>query len=183
MPTVTVDLLVPWRYTDQGCKQKMCCRYVGRALALRERQYQGVAVDLRGIRAVLLPGTGSDDHYVRRAFSGPVRAARGGAGDAAPAAGPVDRRLSVRTGRRRPHRSDRRRRCLDRSRGGGGLGTGPSRSGGRGAGRAAALDRGARVCACGALRRAIRPPSCVPMGWPRRPSRCGHPARPGWPGS
>ena len=42
---------------------------------LRERQYQGVAVDLRGIRAVLLPGTGSDDHYVRRAFSGPVRAA------------------------------------------------------------------------------------------------------------
>ena len=43
--------------------------------ALRERQYQGMAVDLRGVRTVLLPGTGSDDHYVHRAFSGPLRAA------------------------------------------------------------------------------------------------------------
>ncbi len=33
----------------------------------------GVAVDLRGVRTVLLPGTGSDDHYVCRAFSGPLR--------------------------------------------------------------------------------------------------------------
>jgi pimeloyl-ACP methyl ester carboxylesterase len=31
-----------------------------------------VAVDLRGVTTVLLPGTGSDDDYVRRAFSGPL---------------------------------------------------------------------------------------------------------------
>jgi len=31
-----------------------------------------VAVDLRGVATVLLPGTGSDDDYVRRAFSGPL---------------------------------------------------------------------------------------------------------------
>ena len=36
-------------------------------------QYQGVAVDLRGVATVLLPGTGSDDDYVRRAFSGPLQ--------------------------------------------------------------------------------------------------------------
>ena len=35
-------------------------------------QYQGVAVDLRGVTTVLLPGTGSDDDYVNRAFSGPL---------------------------------------------------------------------------------------------------------------
>ncbi|GAB4605741.1 hypothetical protein MOKP31_25920 [Mycobacterium avium subsp. hominissuis] len=29
-------------------------------------------VDLRGVRAVLLPGTGSDDDYIHRAFSGPL---------------------------------------------------------------------------------------------------------------
>jgi len=36
--------------------------------------YQGVVVDLRGVTTVLLPGTGSDDDYVYRAFSGPLRA-------------------------------------------------------------------------------------------------------------
>jgi pimeloyl-ACP methyl ester carboxylesterase len=36
-------------------------------------QYQGVAVDLRGVTTVLLPGTGSDHDYVYRAFSGPLR--------------------------------------------------------------------------------------------------------------
>ncbi|MDT5119556.1 MAG: hypothetical protein QOE30_5295 [Mycobacterium sp.] len=36
-------------------------------------QYRGVAVDLRGVTTVLLPGTGSDDVYVNRAFSGPLR--------------------------------------------------------------------------------------------------------------
>ncbi len=36
-------------------------------------QYQGVAVDLRGVATVLLPGTGSDDDYVYRAFSGPLQ--------------------------------------------------------------------------------------------------------------
>ncbi|WP_144206390.1 alpha/beta hydrolase [Mycobacterium tilburgii] len=34
-----------------------------------------MAVDLRGVPTVLLPGTGSDDAYVDRAFSGPLRAA------------------------------------------------------------------------------------------------------------
>lgn len=32
-----------------------------------------MGVDLRGVTAVLLPGTGSDDVYVNRAFSGPLR--------------------------------------------------------------------------------------------------------------
>nr|WP_255731313.1 MULTISPECIES: alpha/beta fold hydrolase [Mycobacterium] len=35
-------------------------------------QYEEVAVDLRGVTTVLLPGTGSDDNYVYRAFSGPL---------------------------------------------------------------------------------------------------------------
>jgi len=38
-------------------------------------QYQVVAVDLRGVTTVLLPGTGSDHDYVYRAFSGPLREA------------------------------------------------------------------------------------------------------------
>ncbi|MBW0017908.1 MAG: alpha/beta hydrolase [Mycobacterium sp.] len=33
-----------------------------------------MAVDLRGVAAVLLPGTGSDDDYITRAFSGPLGA-------------------------------------------------------------------------------------------------------------
>lgn len=32
-----------------------------------------MAVDLRGVTTVLLPGTGSDDVYVKRVFSGPLR--------------------------------------------------------------------------------------------------------------
>jgi len=32
-----------------------------------------MAVDLHGVTTVLLPGTGSDDDYVRRAFTGPLR--------------------------------------------------------------------------------------------------------------
>jgi len=36
------------------------------------RQYRGVAVDLSGVTTVLLPGTGSDDDYVHRAFSRPI---------------------------------------------------------------------------------------------------------------
>jgi pimeloyl-ACP methyl ester carboxylesterase len=35
-------------------------------------QYRRVAVDLRGVTTVLLPGTGSDDEYVRRTFFGPL---------------------------------------------------------------------------------------------------------------
>lgn len=34
--------------------------------------YRGVVVDLNGVTTVLLPGTGSDDDYVHRAFSGPL---------------------------------------------------------------------------------------------------------------
>lgn len=37
-------------------------------------QDRPVAVNLRGVTTVLLPGTGSDDDYVRRAFSGPLQA-------------------------------------------------------------------------------------------------------------
>lgn len=37
-----------------------------------------MALDLAGLTAVLLPGTGSDDDYVHRAFAGPLR--RAGAG-------------------------------------------------------------------------------------------------------
>lgn len=33
-----------------------------------------MVVDLRGVTTVLLPGTGSDENYVYRAFSGPLRA-------------------------------------------------------------------------------------------------------------
>jgi pimeloyl-ACP methyl ester carboxylesterase len=37
------------------------------------RHDQGVAFDLHGTTAVLLPGTGSDDDYIRRAFCTPLR--------------------------------------------------------------------------------------------------------------
>jgi pimeloyl-ACP methyl ester carboxylesterase len=36
-------------------------------------QYLGVIIDLRGVSAVVLPGTGSDDDYISRAFGGPLR--------------------------------------------------------------------------------------------------------------
>lgn len=36
--------------------------------------YGEVVVDLRGVTTVLLPGTGSDENYVYRAFSGPLQA-------------------------------------------------------------------------------------------------------------
>src|SRR6516165_569070 len=50
-------------------------------------QYQGVAVDLRGVCTVLLPGTGSDDDYVYRAFSGALHDARAAVVAAAPRPG------------------------------------------------------------------------------------------------
>ena len=62
--TDTVDLLVPRRHIDQT-------HVLGPPVDAR--QYQGVAVDLRGVTTVLLPGTGSDDDYVYRAFSGPLQ--------------------------------------------------------------------------------------------------------------
>jgi pimeloyl-ACP methyl ester carboxylesterase len=64
VPTDTVDLLVPRRHADQT-------EVIG--LPERTRQYRGVSDELHGVTAVLLPGTGSDDGYVHRAFSGPLR--------------------------------------------------------------------------------------------------------------
>lgn len=64
MPTDTVDLLVPGRYTGETTHG-----WVFPATG----HYEGVTVDLRGVTTVLLPGTGSDDDYVYRAFSGPLR--------------------------------------------------------------------------------------------------------------
>ena len=58
-------------------------------------QYRGVAVDLRGVTAVLLPGTGSDDDYVHRAFSGPLQGVGAVLVTPPPAAASVDRRLPV----------------------------------------------------------------------------------------
>jgi pimeloyl-ACP methyl ester carboxylesterase len=36
-------------------------------------QYLGVVIELHGVSAVVLPGTGSDDDYISRAFGGPLR--------------------------------------------------------------------------------------------------------------
>jgi pimeloyl-ACP methyl ester carboxylesterase len=56
--------LVPRRHTDQTDDL---------GPLVDAGQYQGVAVDLRGVTTVLLPGTGSDDDYVHRAFFGPLQ--------------------------------------------------------------------------------------------------------------
>ena len=56
-PTDTVDPMVPDRHVG------------ARAVS----QYLGVSIDLRGVTTVMLPGTGSDDDYVTRAFAGPLR--------------------------------------------------------------------------------------------------------------
>lgn len=42
-------------------------------IAGNARHDHGVALNLNGVTAVLLPGSGSDDDYVYRAFSGPLR--------------------------------------------------------------------------------------------------------------
>lgn len=69
MPTATVDPLVPRRHKDTD---KDTGNDVGELVTTGH--YQRVAVDLRGVTTVLLPGTGSDDDYVYRAFSGPLHA-------------------------------------------------------------------------------------------------------------
>ena len=38
--------------------------------AMPPEQYLGVAIDLGGVTTVMLPGTGSDDDYIARAFAG-----------------------------------------------------------------------------------------------------------------
>lgn len=66
VPTVTVDLLVPAAPT-------------GPNLSLEQTSRPGsigkVGVDLRGVSTVVLPGTGSDDDYVRRVFAGALNEA------------------------------------------------------------------------------------------------------------
>ncbi len=42
-------------------------------MTTKDHSLATVAVDLRGVTTVLLPGTGSDDNYVARAFSGPLK--------------------------------------------------------------------------------------------------------------
>ena len=45
----------------------------GRRVSDNTRHHHGVVIDLCGVTAVLLPGTGSDDDYVRRVFWQPLR--------------------------------------------------------------------------------------------------------------
>lgn len=63
MPTDTVDLMVPQCQASAGV--------IG--IPATSGHYQGMVVDLRGVTTILLPGTGSDDNYVIRAFAGPLR--------------------------------------------------------------------------------------------------------------
>ena len=69
-----------------------------------------MAVDLRGVTTVLLPGTGSDDDYVYRAFSAALHEVGALSITPAAAAGPAHRRLSRCARQRGTGRPDRRRR-------------------------------------------------------------------------
>lgn len=60
---VTVDLLVESRHEHHP---------VGGASASGRHDHR-VTVDIRGVVTVLLPGTGSDEEYLTRAFGGPLR--------------------------------------------------------------------------------------------------------------
>ena len=119
-------------------------------------QYLGVIIDLRGVRAVVLPGTGSDDDYIGRAFGAPLRDA--GARLIAPRPQPtrlIDGYLDD-LDDCRARRTDRGRWCVDRRRGGRGLGVAASRAHRRGAGRAAGLDGRTRRCDRRGRRTALR---------------------------
>jgi pimeloyl-ACP methyl ester carboxylesterase len=63
MPTDTVDLLVPQRHASLQCLW---------GYPQTSGQYLGVAINLLGVTAVILPGTGSDDDYIVRAFASPL---------------------------------------------------------------------------------------------------------------
>lgn len=63
MPTDTVDLLVPICHDSP----RVLVEYPPKA-----GNINAVAADLRGVTTVILPGTGSDDDYVARAFAGPL---------------------------------------------------------------------------------------------------------------
>ena len=103
-----------------------------------------MAVDLRGVTAVLLPGTGSDDDYVYRAFAAALHDAGAVVVAPPPQAGPADRRLRFRPRQRRADGRHRGGWGVHRRRGRGQLGVGPSDPRGRGAGRIAAVDGLAR---------------------------------------
>ncbi|AGP64994.1 hypothetical protein OEM_34590 [Mycobacterium intracellulare subsp. yongonense 05-1390] len=141
-----------------------------------------MVVDLNGVTTVLLPGTGSDDDYVQRAFSGPLahvgavlvtppprpdRLIDGylAALDAASREGPiavggVSIGAAVAAAWRWPIQAGRSR-CWPRCRRG----------------------RGRPVRRRPPSRRGTRPPGCEPTAWRRRRPRCGRPAPRGWPTS
>ncbi len=100
-----------------------------------------MAITLRGVPTVLLPGTGSDDDYVYRVFAGPLHEM----GAVVIAAAPQPDRLVAgyvhaleEASHDWRHRGGR---GVHRCGGGGGVGAGSSTTGRRGAGRATAVDR------------------------------------------
>jgi pimeloyl-ACP methyl ester carboxylesterase len=68
MPTDTVDLMVPQRHASV----QFPLDPFGDSRQT-SGQYLDVAINLRGVTTVVLPGTGSDDYYIARAFAGPLR--------------------------------------------------------------------------------------------------------------
>ena len=145
-----------------------------------------MAVNLRGVTVVLLPGTGSDDDYVYRAFS--RRPARRRAPSVVTPAPEPDRLVE----------GYRRRRWTTRR------GSGPIAVGGVSIGAAVAAVVGAgqpdraRSAVLAALPAWTGSPEtapaalaaqllgracCAATGWRRRSPRCAPPARRGWPTS
>ena len=116
MPTDTVDLLVPARQPNQT--------------PMLERRMNAGALSGGGCRSAGCHDRVVARNRIRRRLRPPgifrpvARGRRGAGGPAAPA-GTVDRRLPVRVGRRRADGADRRRRRLDRRRGGGSPGRWP----------------------------------------------------------
>ncbi len=119
------------------------------------RSYDGRALSRGGCRSArcrdgVVARNRSDDDYVYRAFSGPLREV--GASLVAPPPQPdrlIDGYLSALDDAAREGPIARRR-CLDRRRGRGRVGAGPSRPRGRRAGRTAGLGRRPRSRTCGA---------------------------------
>ena len=119
---------------------------------------------MRGVVTVLLPGTGSDDDYVYRAFAGPLEQAGAVVISVTPEPGrlvdgyleALDRALNA--ARNSPGiRSHRGRRSVAGRGGGRRVGVGPPPAHGCGAGRAAAVDRRAGRRPGGGLSPAHRP--------------------------
>ena len=87
-----------------------------------------MAVNLRGVTTVLLPGTGSDDDYVYRAFSAALHDVGAVVVTPEPATRTPHRRLPRRVGQRGAHVADRGRRGVHRRGGGHGVGDCSSRA-------------------------------------------------------